>query len=165
MAKNESIAAEGGCVVTRNVFMPKQTSHSQAATSFIADDARTDWHDQALWHVRSKRDLAVQQVPEWEQLRSWASGIKEHTLSHLDRYLIQLEEKARHHGIQVHWASTAADHNRIVQEILEKAGAKHLVKSKSMLTEECGLNHHTRTTLWIMKAKIFPIFLLTKIAD
>lgn len=122
--------------------MQKQTHHSEAATKFIDDEARTDWHDQALWHVRSKRDLAVRQVPEWEQLRIWASGIKEHTLSHLDRYLIQLEEKARHHGIHVHWASTAEEHNKIVQEILEKTGAKHIVKSKSMLTEECGLNHH-----------------------
>jgi L-lactate dehydrogenase complex protein LldF len=40
----------------------------------------------------------------------------------------------------VHWARDADEHNRIVHEILSGAGARRLVKSKSMLTEECGLN-------------------------
>jgi L-lactate dehydrogenase complex protein LldF len=40
----------------------------------------------------------------------------------------------------VHWARDAGEHNRIVHEILVRGKVKHLVKSKSMLTEECGLN-------------------------
>ena len=42
-------------------------------------------------------------------------------------------------GMQVHWARDADEHNRIVHGILSGA-ARRLVKSKSMLTEECGLN-------------------------
>jgi len=36
----------------------------------------------------------------------------------------------------------AEEHNRIVASILEAHGARRVVKSKSMLTEECGLNPH-----------------------
>ena len=41
-------------------------------------------------------------------------------------------------AIYVHWARDAAEHNRIVHGILRDHGAKTLIKSKSMLTEECG---------------------------
>ena len=57
--------------------------HAQKAAHFIADEARTDWHDEALWFVRHKRDLAANSIPEWESLRECASQIKDHTLSNL----------------------------------------------------------------------------------
>jgi L-lactate dehydrogenase complex protein LldF len=114
--------------------------HSAAAARFTADEARTDWHDAALWHVRRNRDRAAATVPEWEALRELASAIKEHTLSRLDEYLVEFEANAIAHGVRVHWARDAAEHNAIVCGILEAAGASRLVKSKSMLTEECGLN-------------------------
>ena len=116
--------------------------HAAAAARFTADEARTDWHDASLWHVREKRDLAVRAVPEWEALRDLASQIKEHTLSRLDEYLTEFEEQATANGILVHWARNAAEHNRIVHAILDEHGVRRVVKSKSMLTEECGLNPH-----------------------
>ncbi len=90
--------------------------------------------------MRTKRDRAVEQVPEWEALRALASAIKEHTLSRLDEYLELFEKAAVANGIKVHWARDAAEHNRIVHEILSSRCVTRLVKSKSMLTEECGLN-------------------------
>ena len=117
-------------------------NHSHAASRFIEDIDRVHWHDQALWYVRAKRDMAVQQVPEWEQLRERASAIKAHVQAHLADYLEQFEANAIAHGIRLHWASTAEDHNRIVHEILTSHRARLVAKSKSMLTEECGLNHY-----------------------
>jgi len=114
--------------------------HPAAAAAFNADVARTEWHDASLWFVREKRDRAAASVPEWEALRTRASAIKEHALSHLDEYLVQFEANALANGMQVHWARDADEHNRIVHGILSAAGARKLVKSKSMLTEECGLN-------------------------
>ncbi len=114
--------------------------HAAAAARFVADEERTDWHDGALWHVREKRDRAVHAVPEWEALREIASQIKDHTLSALDEYLEQFETQATANGITVHWAADAAEHNRIVHEVLSARGVRRVVKSKSMLTEECGLN-------------------------
>ncbi len=115
-------------------------NHADHAAEFIADSQRTGWHDQALWFVRAKRDKAAQSVPEWERLRELASQIKLHTLSRLPDYLEQFEEQATRKGAHVHWACDAQEHNRIVLQILQDYGAKKIVKSKSMLTEECHLN-------------------------
>jgi L-lactate dehydrogenase complex protein LldF len=114
--------------------------HAAAAAAFNADETRTDWHDESLWHVRRNRDRAAAAVPEWEALRDAASEIKAHTLSRLAEYLEQFEAAATGNGIRVHWAADAGEHNRIVHGILEQRGAERVVKSKSMLTEECGLN-------------------------
>lgn len=114
--------------------------HANQATGFLQDEARADWHNEAVWHFRRKRDVAAQALPEWEQLRELASQIKAHVLSNLDVLLEQFAANAEKNGAQVHWAADAAGHNRIVHGILKKHGVRKMVKSKSMLTEECGLN-------------------------
>lgn len=115
-------------------------SHAKLASRFIKDEARTDWHDQALWFVRQKRDIQTKKVPEWEALRELGSKIKANVLSDLDTYLIQFEKNAIKNGAEVHWAKDAEEHNEIILHILQANGVKKLVKSKSMLTEECHLN-------------------------
>ena len=114
--------------------------HSENATTFVANDARAHWHDQSLWFVRSKRDRAAASLPEWEELRERASAIKLHTMSRLGDYLEDFERNATKLGATVHWARTPAEHNQIVLYIIQKHNAKKVVKSKSMLTEECHLN-------------------------
>lgn len=114
--------------------------HPAAARDFLRDAPRAAWHDQTLWMVRAKRDRMAARVPEWEELREAASRIKEHTLSRLAEYLEEFSARAGANGIHVHWAADAAEHNRIVHSILSRHGATRLVKSKSMLTEECHLN-------------------------
>jgi len=114
--------------------------HAKKAENFIANTERTDWHDQALWFIRSKRDVAINKVAEWEQLRNLASQIKGHTLGNLDTYLLEFEKNAIANGVQVHWAKDGEAHNKIVHSILKKHNITKVVKSKSMLTEECHLN-------------------------
>ncbi len=104
------------------------------------DRVKADWHDQAIWFVRQKRDHETHGIPEWEELRELGSQIKSHTLSRLDHYLEIFEKNARKHGVHVHWASTAEKHNEIILDILKRNTIRHVVKSKSMLTEECRLN-------------------------
>ncbi|MBC8109586.1 MAG: lactate utilization protein [Verrucomicrobia bacterium] len=123
-------------------------AHAEASEKFIADENRTDWHDETLWFVRTKRDKAAHQLPEWEALREVASQIKNNVLSNLDTYLIEFEAKAKQNGIQVHWAKDAEEHNEIVLKIIKSQNQNSpfgdrgavVVKSKSMLTEECHLN-------------------------
>ena len=115
-------------------------AHPALADAFTANRDRARWHDRALWFVREKRDRMAAGVPEWELLRETASAIKQHTQSLMADYLEQFESRAKELGAVVHWAVDAAEHNRIVLSILQSHGAKRLVKSKSMLTEECHLN-------------------------
>ena len=115
-------------------------NHPTLAAEFIADQPRAHWHDQTLWFARAKRDKAAHGIPEWEQLREAASQIKAATMANLADYLEQFEANATRLGAQVHWAANAAEHNQIVLGILQRHGVRRLVKSKSMLTEECHLN-------------------------
>ena len=116
------------------------SAHADRAAPFVADDARMHWHDKAVWYVRGNRDRAAASVPEWETLRELAAQVKAHTLSRLAEYLEIFEQNALRLGAHVHWAADAAEHNAIILSILELRGTKKLVKSKSMLTEECHLN-------------------------
>jgi len=117
-------------------------SHSEAASVFNKDVPRVDWHDETLWFVREKRDKAAHQIPEWELLREAASQIKNNVLSDMHQYLQEFEANALKNGVIVHWAADGVEHNKIVHSILEKNGVKQMVKSKSMLTEECHLNEY-----------------------
>jgi len=117
----------------------KRIDHAEAASEFIAARAHQEFHDRRLWDLRLKRDREAHGIPEWEELRSLASEIKEHTLSHLADYLEEFETRAKENGAQVHWARDAIEHNQIVHDILSSRGTKTLVKSKSMLTEECDM--------------------------
>ena len=119
--------------------MTIRIDHAEASSDFIAAADHLEFHDRRLWDLRCKRDRAVAAVPEWEQLRELASAIKEHTLSHLGEYLEQFERAATANGVTVHWARDAAEHNQVVHDIMAARGAKSLVKSKSMLTDECDM--------------------------
>ena len=116
--------------------------HAALAEIFIKDEERVDWHDGSLWWIRQKRDRIANTIPEWEDLRQAASMIKSHVLSNLHRYLLQFEENLQKNGVKVHWAADAEEHNTIVYSILKAKGINQMVKSKSMLTEECHLNEY-----------------------
>lgn len=118
------------------------SSHSIRAGEFLKDESRAKWHDETLWLVRQKRDGPVKTIPEWEYLREAASKIKENVLSSLDEYLIQFEKNAQANGVTVLWAKDAEEHNKLVFDILQRHDAKSIVKSKSILTEECHLNKY-----------------------
>ena len=66
---------------------------AEAAARFIAAPEHEKMHDERLWDLRQKRDREMHGIPEWEELRSLASAIKEHTLTHLDEYLDQFEAR------------------------------------------------------------------------
>lgn len=116
------------------------TKHAEAASRFIDNKEQEIWHNETLWLVRAKRDKMAMQLPEWEELRELANKIKMHTITHFDTYLDQFASNAEANGVIVHWAKDAKEHNEIVYKILTDHKAKKLVKSKSMLSEECHLN-------------------------
>ena len=76
-----------------------------------------------------------------EALRQQAAAIKRYALNHLPDLLEQAEATMQANGIQVLWAVDAAEANQQVLEIARKHNVHSVVKSKSMVTEEIGLNH------------------------
>jgi L-lactate dehydrogenase complex protein LldF len=69
------------------VYGNRPIDQAEAAARFIAAPEHEKMHDERLWDLRQKRDREMHGIPEWEELRTIASGIKEHTLTHLDEYL------------------------------------------------------------------------------
>lgn len=116
--------------------MSKETQVDVAANAglfILQDPVHEPMHDKFLWNTMQRRNKAAAGIPEWEELRKLASQIKEHTLTHLDRYLEEFESNATKRGAKVHWAVDGAEHNNIVYSILQEHGVQELIKSKSML--------------------------------
>jgi L-lactate dehydrogenase complex protein LldF len=90
--------------------------------------------------IRERRAHAVAELEDWPQLREAGKQIKDQALRHLDRYLLQVEEKVAAAGGTVHWAADAAEANRIVTSLVQATGQAEVVKVKSMATQEIGLN-------------------------
>ena len=90
--------------------------------------------------IRAKRYRVVDEMPDWEALREAGRAMKDRTLRHLDKYLIQLEEAVTRVGGKVHWAADAEEANRIVAGLIKAQGAREVVKIKSLTTDEIGLN-------------------------
>ncbi|MBT3388998.1 MAG: iron-sulfur cluster-binding protein [Chloroflexi bacterium] len=86
------------------------------------------------------RAARVAELPEWEELRQIASDIRAHTIQHMDAYLTKFEQNFTAAGGQIHFAATDKDACQIVTDIAKEHGVKTAVKSKSMATEEIGLN-------------------------
>ncbi|WP_236976007.1 lactate utilization protein B [Membranihabitans maritimus] len=119
-----------------------RVKHAKAAANYIHHSKNPKAQHNAASHLRKKRDREVINVPGWEHLRETASQIKMHTLSNLDKYLEEFERKATQNGVKVHWAQDGNEMNEIVYGILDQHQVPYLVKSKSMLTEECHLNDY-----------------------
>jgi len=88
---------------------------------------------------RARRE-ALAGLRDAEDLRQEARSIRQLTLDRLDAYLGRFTQRLRERGVQVHQAASAADACRIVVEIARRRGAEVVAKSKSMLSEEIGLN-------------------------
>lgn len=91
-------------------------------------------------NLRAMRDAAFEKLPDAEHLRDQAQVLRDHTLEHLDFYLEQLEENVTRLGGTVHWAEDAASARRIVENLAAERGVRTVVKGKSMVSEEIGLN-------------------------
>jgi len=111
-----------------------------AAERALADSQLRRNIGKATGTIRDKRLRVVAEVPDWEQLRDAGKAIKADVLARLPELLEQLEDRFTAAGGTVHWARDAHDANRIVLDLVRATGADEVVKVKSMVTQEIGLN-------------------------
>ena len=95
---------------------------------------------QATGRLVDGRRRAAEAFPDFEGLRDRAAAIKEHTLAHLDHYLVQFEGRVQAVGGHVHWARDGHEAGRAVLDICKAVDARRITKSKSMVSEEIALN-------------------------
>nr|WP_318539695.1 LutB/LldF family L-lactate oxidation iron-sulfur protein [Terribacillus saccharophilus] len=90
--------------------------------------------------LRTRRLDAAEELGNWEEWRSHGEEIRQHTLDHLDYYLQELSDNLQKRGGHVFFAATAEEANDYVKGIVKEKRAKKILKAKSMVTEEIGLN-------------------------
>src|SRR6516225_4872469 len=73
---------------------------------------------------------------EWEAARRRCQEIKREAVNHLDKYLLQFEEKVIAHGGHVFWAANSDEACTYIRDLAVSRGVRTVVKSKSMVTEE-----------------------------
>jgi L-lactate dehydrogenase complex protein LldF len=111
-----------------------------AARTALADEQLRRNLRHATTTIRTKRERAVAERADWEELRLAGAAIKDDVIAHLPDLLAQLESNVTAAGGVVHWARDAAEANVIVTGIVRAAGATEVVKVKSMTTQEIELN-------------------------
>ncbi|MCP4660891.1 MAG: lactate utilization protein, partial [bacterium] len=112
----------------------------------LADPRLQEALGETTARFRSKRAAAFDAFPEGEALRDLARQIKATTLAELDRHLLRLSETVARAGGTVHWAADAVEAQQLVAALVRRYGARRVVKSKSMTTEEIGLNEALEVT-------------------
>ena len=98
--------------------------------------------DRGVRHLTAMREAAVGEFPIIEELRDRTRAIRLHALANLDRLLAHFADNVVEAGGKVHFAGDAEEANAIVQRILEDTESRLVVKAKSMVSEEVGLNRH-----------------------
>ncbi len=96
--------------------------------------------ERAIPGFLATRAAAMAEVPNWEGLRQAAHDLRLHALLHLDQHLEELRHQVMAAGGHFHLARDAAEACAIIVDLAQQHGVKTVVKSKSMTTEEIGLN-------------------------
>ena len=126
-----------------DAFSPGPTpTFEHSAKETLSDSQLRRNLGKATQTIRNKRAVAVEEMPDWEDLRESGRALKERVLRHLDTYLLQLEESVTRAGGKVHWARDADEANRIIAQIARDHGSEEVVKVKSIATDETKLNEH-----------------------
>ena len=87
-----------------------------------------------------KRNAVVDELPNWEDMRHAARAIRNRVNKNLDYYVAEFARNAQAAGAHVHFAPTAEDALCEILDVFEEAHASTCVKSKSMMSEEIGMN-------------------------
>ncbi|PSL46874.1 L-lactate dehydrogenase complex protein LldF [Salsuginibacillus halophilus] len=90
--------------------------------------------------LHTNKAKAEEELGDWEDWRTLSEEIRAHTLENLDYYLEQLAENVVKNGGHVYFAETPEEANAYVQKVAADKEAKKVIKSKSMVTEEVGMN-------------------------
>ena len=96
----------------------------------------------ATARLKDKRieTVAPDALPDYQELRTQANAVKKHTIENLDYYLEEFERNVEAHGGKVVYAKDGTEVADFVRALAKDRGARLIVKSKSMTTEEVDLN-------------------------
>jgi L-lactate dehydrogenase complex protein LldF len=115
-------------------------SFKERVARSVGDEALHKALRRATDRFGANRIKMLASLPDPEEARDRARAIRRHTIANLDRYLGQFVENVERAGGVVHWAADGAEANRIIVRLAKERGVELMVKGKSMVSEETGLN-------------------------
>jgi L-lactate dehydrogenase complex protein LldF len=120
---------------------------STTAQEFIAASEEKAFdlnHRRVINYNMGRYDTAVERglsrLINLETAKRKAHVAKWRVMENLDRFLLDFEANFQRRGGKVIWANDAEEANREILNIIQRAGAKKVIKSKTMVTEELHLN-------------------------
>ncbi len=112
----------------------------EIARAKLAEPRTLDALDAATGRLYGARTKAWAELPDVEGLRERAREIRTRTMDDLERQLADFTRAVEAAGAHVHSCRTGEEASATIADICRQAGAKLAVKSKSMASEEIGLN-------------------------
>ena len=122
------------------IIYNKEQNLQERVEAALADDFKHNAIETAQNTFHAKRSLLVEALPMWEEYRDACKAIRDHVTENLDYYVREFATNAEAAGYQMHYAPTDVDALHAVLDIVEATGSLSCVKSKSMMTEEIGVN-------------------------
>lgn len=106
----------------------------------------TDTNLQSALDANAERRIQVRKtafasLPDPIASRELAHAVRADVIEHLDTYLKEFTTHAAENGIMIHHAEDADQAIKLVLEIVQARNARLIAKSKTMVSEEIGLNH------------------------
>lgn len=123
-----------------NEWPLRTTSLRERTATAVADPVLRSNVGAATDRFRDKRTAALARIHGPDALRSAARGMRGDILSSWAETLELLADNVIVNGGHVCWAPTGDDANAYIAAVARRIGARTVVKSKSMATEETGLN-------------------------
>jgi L-lactate dehydrogenase complex protein LldF len=123
--------------------MPENHANTfvHSATIAISDIQLQTALDRGTTNSVNNRIAAMGRTTNAEALRQQGRAARLRALHNMADLLEKLEAKLTARGVTVLWAENAAEANQYVLDIAHRHNVKMIAKSKSMVTEETGLNH------------------------
>lgn len=110
------------------------------ASDALANAGLQEALDISTGRMTAARRLAFGALADGDAIRDHAREIRAHTITHLADYLDRFVASARAAGATVTFAPDAAAARQYVVDLARERNVRHIVKSKSMVTEEIELN-------------------------
>jgi len=121
--------------------MQVQSMHFKSRAAMKLADARLQKNLGAFADkVIAARAAAIAELDDFEGTRNAAVERRNRPLANLDVWLERFEKTATARGAAVLYAQTHEEAARLIVEIARRHGVKKVTKSKSMVSEEVGLN-------------------------
>ena len=121
--------------------MLPNTRHFKANSATALSDERVQRNLAGLYSgFHTARLTAASATADWEELRDRGRSIKMHVIENLDYYLELLARNVERAGGHVFFAEDAQAASNYVVSVAADRGIDLVIKSKSMLSEEMGLN-------------------------